>query len=130
MIISHRFALVKCFFNFFEISFSELFFSFSISFALFSARLLYHNVSRLSRTFLSFFRSLPEDTSLRCRSPECLHILPYHLAIVNSFFKLFRHFLQRALVFLVRYAIYYASSPTHTLYICLKPLFLFYFYCE
>ena len=55
MIISHCFALVKCFFNFFEISFFELFNSLQISLALFSAQLLYHNISRLSRTFFNFF---------------------------------------------------------------------------
>ena len=107
MIISHRFALVKCFFEFF-LRFSFRPFSLSVPlFRSFSA-LSYHTttVCVCQELFLTFFALSSEDTSLRCRSLECLHILPYHFPIVNYFFKLFRHFLQRALVLLVRYAIY------------------------
>lgn len=51
--------------------------------------------------FLFFCTFFSEDTFLRCRSLKCLHILSQQKAFVNTFFELFRHFLQRTRVVLV-----------------------------
>ena len=120
-VISSCQVLFSIFFEIFFQTLKSVRFSRSL---FFSAQLSYHNCLLLSRTFFNFFALFSEDTFSRCRSLECLHILPYHFTIVNCFFKLFRHFLQRSLVFLVRYAIYYVCKHSYTLYICLKPFLI------
>ena len=118
VIISQRFAFVKGFFQFFEILFSAVFDRNRISLRSFWA-LGNHITSDClcQELFLSFLHFFQEDTSSRCRSLECLHILPQEIANVNTFLKVFRHILQRSLAFLVRYATYSVFLTCYTLYI-------------